>query len=73
MNTAELIYQHSQQLPENLRIEALDFIDFLKSRYAINDEAINTKNKISELENAFAPYRCSFKDFSFNRDDANER
>lgn len=67
MNTAELIYQHSQQLPENLRIEVLDFIEFLKSRYAINDKAINTENKITELENTFTPYRCSFKDFSFNR------
>ncbi|TAN65429.1 MAG: DUF2281 domain-containing protein [Methylobacter sp.] len=73
MNTADLIYQESQILPENLRAEVLDFIGYLKTRYAINTEHIDTEKKIAELEAAFAPYRTSFKGFVFNRDEANER
>lgn len=33
MNTAELIYQRSLNLPEAAAQEALDFIDFLCGRY----------------------------------------
>jgi hypothetical protein len=73
MNTAELIYQESQILPENLRTEVLDFIGYLKTRYAINSNHIDTEKKIVELENTFAPYRISLKEFSFNREEANER
>lgn len=43
MNTSDLIYQESQILPENLRTEVLDFIGYLKNRYAINAERINTE------------------------------
>ncbi|MDD2758859.1 MAG: DUF2281 domain-containing protein [Methylomonas sp.] len=73
MNTVKLIYQESQILPENLRTEVLDFIGYLKSRYAVESENIDTQKKITELEAAFAPYRKSFAEFSFNRDEANER
>lgn len=40
MNTAELIYQESQILPENLRMEVLDFIGYLKSRHAVESESM---------------------------------
>jgi hypothetical protein len=73
MNTADLIYQESQILPENLRAEVLDFIGYLKNRYAIKSETINTDKKIAELESAFAPYRTNFEGFTFNREEANER
>jgi hypothetical protein len=43
MNTSDLIYQESQILPENLRTEVLDFIGYLKNRYAINAERIDTE------------------------------
>lgn len=32
MNTAELIYQTVQSLPENRAREVLDFVEFLKAR-----------------------------------------
>lgn len=73
MNTADLIYQESQILPENLRAEVLDFIGYLKNRYAIKSESIDTDKKIAELEAAFTPYRTSFEGFTFNREEANER
>lgn len=73
MNTPELIYQESQILPENLQKEVLDFIGYLKTRYVVKSENIDTQKKIAELEANFAPYRRSFADFSFNRDEANER
>ena len=73
MNTAKLIYQESQILPENLQAEVLDFIGYLKSRYGLESGAIDVQNKITELELAFAPYRKNFADFTFNRDEANER
>lgn len=34
MTIAEAIYQHSLRLPEEAAREALDFIEFLESRYA---------------------------------------
>ncbi|MEQ1530510.1 MAG: DUF2281 domain-containing protein [Methylococcales bacterium] len=34
MNIAEIIYQHSLNLPETAAREALDFIEFLEQRYA---------------------------------------
>jgi hypothetical protein len=34
MTLAEAIYQHSLRLPEPAAREALDFIEFLESRYA---------------------------------------
>lgn len=73
MNTADLIYQESQILPENLRAEVLDFIGYLKNRYAIKSETVDTNKKIAELEVSFSPFRTSFQGFSFNRDEASER
>lgn len=32
---AELIYEHSQRLPEQAAREALDFIEFLEQRYGV--------------------------------------
>lgn len=51
MNTADLIYQESQILPENLRTEVLEFIRYLKNSNAIkyelvDKEAIFEKNKL---------------------------
>lgn len=73
MNTTDLIYKESKVLPENLQVEVLDFIGFLKTRYAIEVVAADTTQKITELEAAFAPYRKNFTGFKFNRDEANER
>lgn len=73
MNTADLIYQESQTLPENLRNEVLDFIGYLKTRHNAAIPAIDIQTKMTELETAFAPYRKSFSGFTFNRDEANER
>jgi hypothetical protein len=73
MNTADLIYQETQVLPENLRVEVLYFIGYLKTRYSIDNNQVNTQQKITELETAFAPFRRNFKGFEFNRDEANER
>lgn len=72
VDTAELIYHESQILPENLRAEVLDFIGYLKVRYAIKTEAVAV-DKVAELESAFAPYRTGFQGFTFNREEANER
>jgi hypothetical protein len=41
MNTADLIYQESQILPENLQAEVLDFIGYLKKRHAIQSESVD--------------------------------
>jgi Protein of unknown function (DUF2281) len=38
MNTAELIYQKSQKLPEPIINEVLDFIDFLEYKYLKNKQ-----------------------------------
>ena len=73
MNTSDLIYQETQVLPENLRVEVLDFIGYLKTRYAIENNQVDTQQKITELETTFAPFRRNFKGFKFNRDEANER
>ncbi|OAI08985.1 hypothetical protein A1353_05290 [Methylomonas methanica] len=73
MNTAKLIYQESQILPENLQAEVLDFIGYLKSRYVVEPETADFQSKITVLESAFAPYRKSLTGFTFNRDEANER
>jgi hypothetical protein len=70
MNTIDLIYQETQVLPENLRVEVLDFIGYLKARYAIEHNQIDTQLKIAELDAPFAPFCGGFK---FNRDQANER
>jgi len=55
-DTAERIYQESQVLPENLRAEVLDFIGYLKSRYAIQsgegvttDQQVNRWTKIGRI------------------------
>jgi hypothetical protein len=73
MNTAELIYQESQTLPENLRNEVLDFIGYLKARHTGAKPTIDIQAKIAELDAAFASYRKSLSGFTFNRDEANER
>lgn len=39
MTLAEAIYQHSLRLPEPAAREALDFIEFLESRYASGEPA----------------------------------
>jgi hypothetical protein len=41
MNTADLIYQESQNLPENLRTEVLDFIGYLKKRHVIQSKPVD--------------------------------
>lgn len=46
MNTADLIYQESQILPENLRAEVLEFIRHLKNSNDIKPESIFEKNKL---------------------------
>jgi hypothetical protein len=46
MNTADLIYQESQILPENLRAEVLEFIKHLKNSNGIKPESIFEKNKL---------------------------
>jgi hypothetical protein len=73
MNTIDLIYQETQVLPENLRVEVLDFIGYLKTRNAIENSQVDTQQKIAELDSVFAPYRRNLKNFKFNRDEANER
>ena len=73
MNTAELIYQEAKTLPDNLGAEVLDFIGYLKSRYPIAEEPMETAKKIDELENLFAPYRRDLSGFRFDREEANER
>jgi hypothetical protein len=73
MDTIDLIHKESQILPENLQMEVLDFIGYLKTRYVIENNTADTDKKISELETVFAPYRKNFKGFTFNRDEANER
>ena len=35
MTLAEMIYEHSQRLPEPAAREALDFIEFLAQRYGV--------------------------------------
>ncbi len=40
MTFAEMIYQHSLNLPESAAREALDFIEFLEMRYAKNDATV---------------------------------
>jgi len=55
-DTVDRIYQESQVLPENLRAEVLDFIGYLKSRYAIQseygvttDQQVNRWTKIGKI------------------------
>lgn len=38
MTLAEMIYEHSQRLPEPAAREALDFIEFLEQRYRMAPE-----------------------------------
>ncbi len=72
-NTAELIYQEAKTLPDALGVEVLDFIGYLRARYPISPVLEDKAAKLAELEDFFAPYQCSLKDFRFNRDEANER
>ena len=73
MNTAEMIYQEAKTLPDNLGAEVLDFIGYLKSRYPVAEEPMETAEKIDELETLFAPYRRDLSGFRFDREEANER
>ncbi|MDD5037410.1 MAG: DUF2281 domain-containing protein [Methylococcaceae bacterium] len=73
MNTAEMIYQEAKTLPDNLGAEVLDFIGYLKSRYHIAEEGVETAEKIDALETLFAPYRHDLSSFRFDREEANER
>ena len=71
INTAERIYQESQVLPENLRAEVLDFIGYLKTRYAItanNSPKTKALSEISEFDQFGAVY-----DGHFDRDDCYDR
>jgi hypothetical protein len=52
MILAESIYQQSLSLPENIACEVLDFIVFLKQRYAIPTEIISTEEE--KRQNALA-------------------
>jgi len=44
MNLAETIYKHSLNLPESDAREALDFIEFLEQRYAMDRPQTEQKN-----------------------------
>ncbi|MGZ8218451.1 DUF2281 domain-containing protein [Methylomagnum sp.] len=71
MNTADLIYQEAQTLPESLAGEVLDFIGFLKTRHS--DMVKKETDELAELEEFFAPYLRDLSDFHFDREEANER
>jgi hypothetical protein len=74
INTAERIYQESQILPENLRIEVLDFIGYLKTRYAITANNIKTQPLVlapSEM-NEFDQFGAVY-DGHFDRDACYDR
>ena len=47
MNTAELIYQKSKQLPESIAIELLHYLEFLESKYYPQ----NVQETLSVLQN----------------------
>jgi hypothetical protein len=74
VNTAERIYQESQVLPENLRAEVLDFIGYLKTRYAVTANNIKTnppvltQSEMSEFDQFGAVY-----DGHFDRDACYDR
>ena len=52
MKLAETIYQHSLNLPEPAAREALDFIQFLESRYGTGSKTLALK--ISDAKHAAA-------------------
>jgi hypothetical protein len=47
MNTAELIYQKSQNLPEPIAIQLLHYLEFLESKYIPK----NTQETLAILQN----------------------
>ncbi|PZN71007.1 MAG: hypothetical protein DM484_27385 [Candidatus Methylumidiphilus alinenensis] len=50
----------------NSKITILDFIGYLKSRYPVVEETMETAEKIDELENLFASYRRDLSSFLFD-------
>lgn len=57
MTLAESIYQHSLNLPEPAAREALDFIQFLESRYGVT--SITPSEQTSEAKRAIALKRLA--------------
>jgi len=66
MNTAELIYQESKELPEFEAQEVLDFVAFLKQKLKTNQE---TKPKKESLAAAFELLSQMPEDFMNDRVD----
>ena len=73
MNALDLITQEVVGLPETQRAEVLDFIGYLKSRYATDDRVVAPEERLADLMAFFAPYQKDFGDFLFDRDEANAR
>ncbi|WPL19448.1 hypothetical protein Thiowin_04575 [Thiorhodovibrio winogradskyi] len=63
MNALDLIKQEVISLLETQRAEVLDFIGYLKSRYATEDRAVSPEERLADLMAYFAPYRKDFGDF----------
>lgn len=68
MNLAEIIYQHSLNLPEPAAQEALDFIEFLEQRYAKNQQTIQQQSRTDSFLSALAVGGLS-EDFPDDIDD----
>ena len=62
MNTAELIYQKSKQLPEPIAVELLHYLEFLENRYLLQSE----QETLDILQNPLlmAQIRASEKTFA---------
>jgi hypothetical protein len=73
MNIADLIYHEAKTLPEPLCAEVLDFIGYLRAKHPVVTKPDGKLDRLVELEAFFAPYLIDFRQFRFNRDDANER
>ena len=69
MNTAELIYQESKDLPESEARAVLDFVSFLKDK--MRKAQLSTKRKSTTM-NEFDKFGLVF-DGCFNRDDCYDR
>jgi hypothetical protein len=57
MNTAELIYEKSKQLPESVAHQVLDYLEFLESKYHQSDisETLSVLQNVSlmkQIENS---------------------
>lgn len=49
-----LLYQQLDSLPEHLRKQALDFIEFLKEKNGIKDKPQKKKKKLKDLKGALS-------------------